>query len=465
MVAADALGIARERLVLAWAFTTQTTAPGLVTLRNKPVEWGLPTTVNGGPGNLAPIDLSLLVTLGGFIGQDLSSNVRWAKEGEFTSAVAFDPNGVETSFATMATTPTDGAFTEALLTTPRQESRRFILFVPTTSKFADGRIPVVLFHHGLGQSRRDAAAIANTIAKAGYATLAIDAPFHGLRSYCQANVDCRNGTSCTNHRCADALGNPNDGYAVRPLPPFGNDPLETPNISGQQFVSPSILFASRDHFRQQVIDYAQLIRVLNDVSGGIGAIDVDHPGTAAVVERLDPVSPRYIGQSLGGIIGTLITAAIPEITAATLNVPGASMTDVILDSPSFSSYRAPLDTWLTSKGWPPGSQGYLRFLDLARWSLDPADPQSCGRHLIAEPLGTFPQKRVFISWVRDDETIPNRTTDLLLRSLEVPAASAGLFKNHQYPSGGHAFLLNLGSAASAMLAIQAQNEAVDWVKP
>ena len=163
----------------------------------------------------------------------------------------------------------------------------------------------------------------------------------------------------------------------------------------------------------KVIDYAQLIRVLNDVTAGIGAIDVDNPSTPNVVERLDPVNPRYIGQSLGGIIGTLIAAAVPELTALTLNVPRASMTDVILDSMTFSSQRAPLDTFLGSKGWPPGSQGYLRFLDLARWALD----------------------------------------------------HATLFKNHQYPSGGHVFLLNIASAASATRAIQAQNDAVDWVKP
>lgn len=463
LVAADGLAIRRDSLVLAWTFTTQTTVPGLVTLANKPTEWALPTTVTGGPATLVTIDTAPLAALGGLVGEDLSSNIRWAKEGEFTSAVAFDPNGTDLSFATMTSTPTDGAFTDALLTSPRREQRRFILIVPTTPKLADGKIPVVLYHHGLGQSRRDAAAIANTIAKAGYATLAIDAPFHGLRSYCQSSADCRAGTACTNHRCPDSLANPNDGYRVRTLPVFGNDPLETPEISGNQFISPGNLFASRDHFRQQVIDYAQLIRVLNDRTLGIGAIDVDDPATT-VVERLEPTGPRYIGQSLGGIIGALITAAIPQITAATLNVPGASMTDVILDATSFQSYRAPLDAYLTSKGWPPGSQGYLRFLDLARWVLDPADPQSCGRHLIAEPLGTTPKKRVFISWVKDDETIPNRTTDLLLRSIE-GASDPAMFKNKQYPAGGHAFLLNLTSKDAAHLAIQAQTEAVDWVKP
>ena len=74
------------------------------------------------------------------------------------------------------------------------------------------------------------------------------------------------------------------------------------------------------------------------------------------------------------------------------------------------------------------------------------------------------KKKVFISWVKDDETVPNVATELLLRSIDVGPDDTALFKNHQYPSGGHAFLLNITDAASASLAIQGQNDAVDWVK-
>lgn len=461
--AADALGLKREDVLSACTFTTQTTSPGVLPLRARPAEWNLPTGLVGGPTRLLTLDVSILATIGSFSGQDLNSQLRWVKEGEFTSGNALDPNGSELDYTTMQSKPTDGAFTPSGLATPRQEVRRFTLAVPKTTKFPSGAIPIVIFHHGLGESRRNAALIANTFAREGFATLAIDAPFHGLRSYCQSNSECRGGSTCTAHRCTDDLMNTSDGYRVRTFPGFGNDPSETPEISGNGFVAPSNLFGSRDHFRQHVIDIAQLIRVAKDGTNGIGAIDVDDPSTQGVVEKLDTTQFRYVGQSLGGIMGAILTAAIPEISASTLNVPGASMTDVILDSQSFSSYRQPLDTYLTSRGSPPGSPGYRRFLDIARWVLDPADPQNFGRHLIAEPLANGPKKKVFVQWVRNDETVPNSTTELLLRSIE-GQSDAARFKNRQYSSGGHAFLLNITTPSGGALAIQAQTEALEWVK-
>jgi hypothetical protein len=57
-----------------------------------------------------------------------------------------------------------------------------------------------------------------------------------------------------------------------------------------------------------------------------------------------------------------------------------------------------------------------------------------------------------------------RTTALLLNSID-GQNEAAFFKEKQYPSGGHAFLLNITSPAAAALAIQGQTDAVDWVKP
>ncbi|MHB8873278.1 MAG: outer membrane protein transport protein, partial [Myxococcaceae bacterium] len=309
--AGDGLGIPREDVLLAFTFTTQTTSESLPALGALPADWNLPTGMTGGPARMIQLDTALLAFLSATVGQDLNSQIRWVKEGEFTSANALDPNGTEIDLSApgMPTLPTDGAFTEATLATPKLEQRRFLLVVPARAKdTVTGRIPVVIFHHGLGESRRDAVAIANTIARAGYATLAIDAPFHGLRSYCQSNTDCRGGSLCAFHRCPDALETLTDGYVIRQLAGFGADPLETPVVSGAQFTSSTNLFASRDHFRQQVIDIAQLVRVLADTTSGIGAIDVDDPATAGVTERLDPLNPGYMGQSLGGIIGTLVAA-------------------------------------------------------------------------------------------------------------------------------------------------------------
>jgi hypothetical protein len=474
LTAADQKGIARERILLAWDFPTQTTTETLAELRQKPFDWALPSGMVGGPGRTSTLTIPTLVqTLEGFVGQDLTSHLRTMLEGEYLSGNALNPSAVETDLTTMFTTPTDGAFTAAGLAAPRPETIRFFLVLPRVARGPNGKIPVVIFHHGLGQSRKDAFVIANRIAAEGFATLSIDAPFHGLRSYCLADSECLN-TTCTNHRCADDLLTAGAGYRVRQLQsPFGgtiDDPTETPVNSGRGYISAADLFATRDHFRQEVIDYAQLLRVLNDTTNGIGAINVDDPATAGVVETLEPANPRYIGQSLGGIAGGLITCANPEIPSAVLNVAGGTQLDIIQYASGFASMKMNVDSYLTGRGWPPGSQRYERFLDIGRWILDPADPQSCGRHFTAEPLKdvvtqqAFGRKRIFLSWTPNDSIVPNYCTEVLERSFErVP--DPGFFKNQSYDTGGdHAFLLNVLDTQSAAIAITAQTDAVNWVK-
>jgi dienelactone hydrolase len=469
MAAADHLMIPREDVLLAWTFKTHSLTNELPELRKKPVDWNLPTAI----GAVVEFDLTAVKALADNplvgIGSAAYSDILWMKEGELISGNAMDPNASETNtdVTPNVVRSTEGSFTAETLTTPRQEARRFSLIAPKTSKKAGGKVPVVIFQHGLNGSRREALFIANTFAKGGYAVLAIDAPFHGDRSYCTQNADCRGGSTCdSNHRCTDDLNDPNDGYQYGNIGPFSN-PIKTPVISGNQFLSTTNLFASRDHFRQQVIDIAQLIRVLQNTTDGIGAIPIDNPDTMGVTETLDVENPRYVGQSLGGIMGALISAAIPEIPASTLNVPGASLTDILLGSQAFASRKQALDLYLASRGMPAGSDAYFQFLDIARWILDPADPQNYGRHLIAEPFQDLvaqqpgPRKRIFISWVKNDEVIPNSTTTLLIRSIDAAAAPAN-FKEKQYPSGGHTFMVQ-NVVTNPNLAFASQQEALEWV--
>ncbi len=458
---ADGLGIARADILWATFFTTQSGPLELPALRALPQTWNLTTQVTGGPGNLTLLNTSSLASY--------LPDVRWVKEGSYTAGNALDPSGTEEDLSSGLSIPTEGAFTAATLASPTLEQRQFFLAVPKVAKTpATGKIPVLIFQHGLGGSRRNAFAIANTAAQFGYATLAIDAPFHGNRTFCQANVECRVGTVCTNHRCPDDPNDPNDGYALTPLGTF-TDLIGVPLRSGEQFVSTTNLLASRDHFRQQVIDLAQLVRVLGDTTAGIGAIDVDDAATGAVVETLDPQNPRYIGQSMGGIMGALITAALPEILSATLNVPGASQADIVANASHWNARKAQVDAYLTARGRGPGTQAYERFIDHGRWAMDAADPQNVGRHLIAEPLpdaltqAPLPRKRVFISWIQGDQVVPNATTQLFINSIDAAPAPAN-FKQKMYVGGDHAFLVDVISL-NAPLAYQAQAEAMQWVDP
>lgn len=459
MAQAAAASIPLEEVLLGWTFTTASMGTALAELRTKPERWGLAANIVGGPGAVTePAEVKSLLA----VYPVWSTHIRTVLEGLFTSGNALDPNALEYS-ADGTFVPTEGPFTEATLGAGfRPELLRFTLVLPKAPAqppFPD-KLPVVVFQHGLGGSRRDAVLIANTVAKHGMATLSIDAPQHGLRSYCRNDRDCSSGACNADHRCPG-------GYVVRTFTLSGftfPDPLGTPAISGQSFGSMNN-FATRDHFRQQVIDLAQLIRVARDPRG-IGAIDVDDPATPGVVERLDVERPRFIGESLGGILGTLVMAAVPEFGAATLNVPGASPVDIAVFGSPFAAQVAAMTTYLQKKGIAKGSQAYEDFLDHARWALDLADPQNFGRYLIASPLrdaltqSPGPAKRIFVSWIENDKIVPNFTTQLLLNSIDATPDPAKL-KQKMYRGGNHAFLVDIFN--NPALAELAQEEAVDWV--
>lgn len=465
LTVADARGIPRENVLLAWTFTTQTTAPTLPALRAKPTEWNLPTNMVGGPTALTtlPHGSLALVTLQFAGGVDFHSAIRAAKEGAFISGNALDQEGWELDLKdpmNPVRVGTEGPFTPATLATPRQEELRFWLFLPKTPKSLDGKIPVVIFQHGITGSRVQSALIANAIAKQGYATLAIDLPMHGDRVYCKDDSECRMGATCTAHRCPPSAS-VQDVIAGQPS-------------SGLRFGSSTNLAATRDQLRQQIIDIAQLLRVLADTTNGIGAIDVDDPATTNVVEKLDGANPRFIGMSLGAITGAIITAAIPEIPAACLNVGGASPSDILAEaSVAFLADRkTALDAYLLAKrGIAVGTQRYEEFFDIARWMMDPADAQNMGAYYIDEALTDtltqkpYPKKRILISWVKNDPWVPNNATQAQIRALQ-STSQPSYFSQHLYEgssTGNHGFMFSINGVGPATIAVQAQTEAVTWV--
>lgn len=454
--AAEAKGIARGDVLLAWTFTTQTTAPTLVELRNKPAQWNLPTSVTNVVDLTQVGQLSLVSQ---FAGKDFHSHIRSGKEGVYVTGNALDLMGHEldlTNPEAPVTVETEGPFTDATLMTPRQEQLKFLLVLPKVPKHADGRIPVIIFQHGITRFRRDALFMANAIARRGFATLAIDHPMHGDRSYCTSNADCAMGFMCTAHRC------PPGGY--RPEGGLEGQLLGTPAVSGLKFSSTTNLAATRDQMRQLVIDTAQLVRVVKDTTAGIGSINVDDPMTPSVTERLDTSELGYIGMSLGSVMGSLAVSANPEITRATFNVGGASPADILTQAnvAFLASKKQALDRYLTAaRGISPGTQAYDDFYDIARWMLDTADAQNQGRHYIDEPLPGFPKKRIFLSWVQDDPWVPNATTRLLINAIERTTAPAN-FGEHMWTGaarGDHSFMMNPNFAD----VLAAQDEAVAWI--
>src|SRR5690606_5055638 len=80
----------------------------------------------------------------------------------------------------------------------------------------------------------------------------------------------------------------------------------------------------------------------------------------------------FVGQSLGGIIGTVFMGMQPDVSTALLNVPGGGIARLLEASPSFGPrIRAGL---LASGGLRPGTPDYDSFFGAAQTVIDSADP-------------------------------------------------------------------------------------------
>ncbi len=188
----------------------------------------------------------------------------------------------------------------------------FNALLPSTPKPANG-YPVVIFGHGLGDSRWGGpTAVAPTLARAGLATIAIDAVGHGFGPQSSVTFIDNQGNSVT----VNALGR---GVDVN-----GDGIIESDE--GCAIITP-ISYGTRDCFRQTVVDLMQLVRVIQQ------GLDLNGDG----VPDLDPTRIYYSGDSLGSLYGTMLMAMEPAVRAASLTVGGGSTTDIALWSPAYQA--------------------------------------------------------------------------------------------------------------------------------
>lgn len=413
-----ATGHARKDLALAWTFKTQTVVngtasyPGLRQLHDAAL--GLPSTV----------DYLSNITPG-----TPPANVAKLYQGSFRSAFLLT-NG--------------GTFGGA----PRVDRIQFTLSIPTGTALGSGW-PVAIFHHGLGSSRHESLGIISALGAAGFATILIDAPFHGDRSSCAGVAATLGQTSddaaCANptqQRCDNAppINSGTFGFCIARTPAVrdaatctsdadctagglgrclgdnkcaGGDFLRNaagkPVFSGWNFLNTTNLFITRDNFRQQVVDLGQLARVIKADAATAGSLN----DRLAVGELLDGSQIYYAGISLGGILGSLYVAASPDVHRAVLNVPGADLAGILLTAPAFTAQRNGFLGTLASVGIPQGTPNFDQFLYFARMILDPSDPQNAGYDLLNSSVAPA-DRAVLIQYITDDGVIPNSATDKLI---------------------------------------------------
>lgn len=278
----------------------------------------------------------------------------------------------------------------------------FTLVLPQPPAGGYGELPVMIFQHGLNAGMTQVLAVADDYARAGYATIGIDALWHGNR---------RPGNTDEEHNFTGAPGA--DGFAdesalgalllffdITGNAAAGVDPLDGRYV--------------RDNFHQAVIDISQLVRLVRQ--GDLGAIRAADPALAAL--SLDGSSLIYTGESFGSLLGAQVLAVEPGLQAGVLAVGGAGIfVPIFACSPFFADLvalllRTSFDSELDlSRPLELPGEAQLS-LALMQAAIEPGDPVAFAP-LIATPPAAGKPKSLLMLHAYSDEALPNQAGDAL----------------------------------------------------
>ncbi len=382
---AQAAGIPTANIALAWTVSTQSITPVLEAAAKeaKPTQiTGLTfmgTTADYLPGSpgLAAIYQGLL-TIPYYLGVPTAQN----------------PAPPLTQFWHGA----GGSFLTRLNPTPVATTTLeipILITVPDTTDtscvMGPGGWPVVIFEHGIGQSRLDDLAIADSAAEICSATAAIDLPLNGVTA---TSNPFYMGAYERTFNLPPGLGTPNVGTGIAP--------------SGTYFINLQNLLVSRDNLREGAVDLVTLAETL--------------PSLALPTSPAAPASSLmgvvgFAGHSLGGIVGTVFTAL--DTTPApngvpfpsVLAMPGGKIPYLLQDSATFQPI---IEQGLESAGLDPGTELYANFLRNAQTVTDSGDPANWAAQAAAEhPILMFEIVGDPQTGALPDQVVPNSATDLL----------------------------------------------------
>lgn len=344
----------------------------------------------------------------------LHEHVGWVIDGRFASPNFLSP-----------APQTHGAFTrddDGALVVQRSDEVWFTLVLPAGEL---GEVRTVIYQHGLGSDRSTVFAVAEALCAQGWAVLAIDIPFHGMRAALPAAA-LDNDHTFGPGEGADLFGD-TTGDAVY---------LAYVGAADEDGgLSPFHPFYVRDVIRQSVVDLMTASRVIDDgdwsplVAAG-GPSDLTFADAAI----------GFVGVSLGGIVGTTFVTTEPRVGAAVLNVTGGALTHIVAGSPGFRGAFLPLlapRVGLANEVLD-GSGHEIIFrpeLGLYQMFLDAGDSMSFGPILGERAIDVLFQMAV------DDETLPNSATEGLARSAR--ASIIGTARYSDLAPGSYPLAANL----------------------
>lgn len=316
--------------------------------------------------------------------------------------------------------------------------------------------PVLIFQHGITSDRTSMLGIADSMAAppSCSAVVAMDLPIHGIAADNLVHLGLQAASG-------GAIGI-FEGYTAGGVRErtFGVDyvsnttgapgPDGTPDASGTHTINLTNLLVSRDNGRQAILDLLALEKA-------IPFMDVD----GDMAPDFDVTNVKFMGHSLGGIIGTGFLGHADLVESAVLANPSGGIALMLDASPTFGpSIRA----GLASVGIEAGSADYQLFLFATQTVIDTMDPASTSAFAVANGIPTL------IVQNANDMVIPNAvatapqsgTTPLaaFLGATNVSVTEAGpvvgerLFS--RFNSGGHSSVLSPAEDATVTAEMQTQ---------
>ncbi|MCA9771778.1 MAG: hypothetical protein KC466_05175 [Myxococcales bacterium] len=244
--------------------------------------------------------------------------------------------------------------------------------------------PTAIYLHGLGGDVTDSPSVGRLLAEAGVATIAM---------------------SAVGHRNGDPDLNQYDFFNL----------IEVVLRFDRAFRG------IRDNLRQSTIDQLQLLRLAERLrSTGFDAV-----GPFGVPDLKPGIPMIAYGISMGGVMGTNLVAAAPEVGLGVLNVAGGYLLKIILDSDFFGSL-IPFVLDVLAPGREVSEDELALLISVMQTVVDAGDPSNSARHLYAEPLlGAEPRSVLFTQSI-PDTVLPNSANEVLFRTLGAPRLAQGV---------------------------------------
>lgn len=328
---------------------------------------------------------------------------------------------------------------------PAPKSTRTVPLLASVPTAGAAPWPVVIYQHGITTNRKTLLAVADALAAAGFAAVAIDMPLHGL-------------TDAADPLFMVGMERTFDLDLVNNMTSAPGPDLMT-DSSGTHFIQLPSLRTSRDNLRQAVADLLVLRKAVE-------TLDFD---AANAGPDFDNNNVHFLGHSLGGMVGTPFLAVEPTVGASALAMSGGGIAKLLAGSASFGPVIA---NGLAASGIMQGTAEFEAFLGAAQTLSDDGDPlnyatgAATGRGLLMVEIvgdgGTNPP----------DQTVPNNVlnpvnqapsptagTDPLAAAMGLSQISTTTMGTDQLAlvrmtAGGHSSLLTDAPSAAVFAEIQ-----------